>query len=265
MSKNIEINIQTTANTYETLYPKTLGSLVDGAVSLATNATNATNATSASQATKLSTARTIRTNLSSTSTASFDGTSNITPGIYGTLSVSYGGTGVTSYSNLANQLSNYFNNTKYELSIVEYKKSNNSSNKITFPPINGKTPKFYYFPSASHPGPTTAYVSGQGMKTIPTSIYVTFPILTSVVSEEGEYFLTSYFNTLRIWTASGTNYNTSGTTFSITKGMVEISSSSTVIMYENNGYTVYFSSDYFDTLEGSTNTAITSVSIAFCA
>lgn len=107
MSKNIEINIQTTANTYETLYPKTLGSLVDGAVSLATNATNATNATSASQATKLSTARTIRTNLSSTSTASFDGTSNITPGIYGTLSVSYGGTGVNSYSSLASILQNY--------------------------------------------------------------------------------------------------------------------------------------------------------------
>lgn len=107
MSKNIEINIQTTANTYETLYPKTLGSLVDGAVSLATNATNATNANSASQATKLSTARTIRTNLSSTSTASFDGTSNITPGITGTLSVSYGGTGVTSYSSLASQLSSY--------------------------------------------------------------------------------------------------------------------------------------------------------------
>lgn len=107
MSKNIEINIQTTANTYETLYPKTLGSLIDGAVSLATNATNATSATSASQATKLSTARTIRTNLSSTSTASFDGTSNIIPGITGILSVSYGGTGVTSYSSLANQLSPY--------------------------------------------------------------------------------------------------------------------------------------------------------------
>lgn len=38
MSKNIEINIQTTNGTYETLYPKTLGSLVDGSVNSAVNA-----------------------------------------------------------------------------------------------------------------------------------------------------------------------------------------------------------------------------------
>ena len=50
----------------------------------------------AGTATKLQTARTIRTNLGSTSTASFDGTANITPGITGTLSVSHGGTGTTS-------------------------------------------------------------------------------------------------------------------------------------------------------------------------
>ena len=50
----------------------------------------------AGTATKLQTARTIRTNLSSTSTASFDGTTDITPGITGTLSVSHGGTGATS-------------------------------------------------------------------------------------------------------------------------------------------------------------------------
>ena len=47
-------------------------------------------------ATKLQTARTIRTNLSSTSTASFDGTANITPGITGTLAIAHGGTGATS-------------------------------------------------------------------------------------------------------------------------------------------------------------------------
>ena len=54
------------------------------------------NTSNAASATKLQTARTIRTNLSSTSTASFDGTANITPGITGTLSVSHGGTGTTS-------------------------------------------------------------------------------------------------------------------------------------------------------------------------
>ena len=49
-------------------------------------------------ANKLSTARTIRTNLSSTSTASFNGTANITPGITGILAVSHGGTGASSAS-----------------------------------------------------------------------------------------------------------------------------------------------------------------------
>ena len=49
-------------------------------------------------ANKLATARTIRTNLSSTSTASFDGSANITPGITGILAVSHGGTGASSAS-----------------------------------------------------------------------------------------------------------------------------------------------------------------------
>ena len=49
----------------------------------------------ANSAVKLSTARTIRTNLGSTSTASFDGSANITPGVTGTLAVGNGGTGAT--------------------------------------------------------------------------------------------------------------------------------------------------------------------------
>lgn len=47
----------------------------------------------ASSATKLATARTIRTNLASTSTASFNGTANVTPGVTGILPVANGGTG----------------------------------------------------------------------------------------------------------------------------------------------------------------------------
>lgn len=47
----------------------------------------------AAAATKLATSRTIRTNLASTSTASFNGTANITPGISGVLPVANGGTG----------------------------------------------------------------------------------------------------------------------------------------------------------------------------
>ena len=53
-------------------------------------------ACNAATATKLATARTVRTNLASTSTASFDGSANITPGVTGTLPVANGGTGLTS-------------------------------------------------------------------------------------------------------------------------------------------------------------------------
>ena len=52
----------------------------------------------AGSATKLATARTIRTNLASTSTASFDGSANVTPGVTGTLPIANGGTGATSAS-----------------------------------------------------------------------------------------------------------------------------------------------------------------------
>ena len=47
----------------------------------------------AGTATKLATARTIRTNLGSTSTASFDGSANVAPGVTGILPVANGGTG----------------------------------------------------------------------------------------------------------------------------------------------------------------------------
>lgn len=52
----------------------------------------------AATATQLVTARTIQTNLGSTSSASFNGTANITPGVTGTLAVANGGTGATSKS-----------------------------------------------------------------------------------------------------------------------------------------------------------------------
>lgn len=49
----------------------------------------------AGTATKLATARTIQTNLASTSAASFDGSTNVTPGVTGTLALGNGGTGAT--------------------------------------------------------------------------------------------------------------------------------------------------------------------------
>ena len=55
----------------------------------------ATTEDNVASATKLETARTIRTNLASTTTASFDGSENITPGVTGTLPIANGGTGLT--------------------------------------------------------------------------------------------------------------------------------------------------------------------------
>lgn len=54
---------------------------------------------SATSAVKLQNARTIQTNLASTSSASFDGTANVTPGVTGTLPVANGGTGQTTLAN----------------------------------------------------------------------------------------------------------------------------------------------------------------------
>ena len=52
----------------------------------------------ASTATKLAASKTIQTNLASTSSASFDGSANITPGVTGTLGTGNGGTGNTSFT-----------------------------------------------------------------------------------------------------------------------------------------------------------------------
>lgn len=49
----------------------------------------------AATATALATARTFTTNLASTSSASFNGTANVTPGVTGTLPIANGGTGAT--------------------------------------------------------------------------------------------------------------------------------------------------------------------------
>ena len=62
------------------------------------------NAKNADTANKLTNSRTILTNLGSTSSASFNGTANITPGITGTLSIVHGGTGATTAADARNNL-----------------------------------------------------------------------------------------------------------------------------------------------------------------
>lgn len=58
----------------------------------------------AAKATILETARTIQTNLESTSSASFNGSANITPGVTGTLPIANGGTGATTAAGVLTNL-----------------------------------------------------------------------------------------------------------------------------------------------------------------
>ena len=86
--------------TYSTTPPKTAGTASAGSASTVARSDHVhpaqtTVSGNAGTATKLATARTIRTNLASTSTASFDGSANIVPGVTGTLPIANGGTGKT--------------------------------------------------------------------------------------------------------------------------------------------------------------------------
>lgn len=89
----------------------------------------------ANTATKLATARTVQTNLGSTSTASFDGSANITPGVTGTLPVLNGGTGETTVQNAFSSLSKitsggYWNTAPTGISAWKYENNNTSTYSI---------------------------------------------------------------------------------------------------------------------------------------
>ncbi len=79
------------------------GNITSGTLPIARGGTGNTTGLAAS-ATKLATGRTIRTNLSSTGSASFDGTANIAPGVTGTLPISNGGTGASTAANARSNL-----------------------------------------------------------------------------------------------------------------------------------------------------------------
>lgn len=77
---------------------------VTGNVTGNVSGTSGSTTGNAATATKLATARTVRTNLASTSTASFDGSANIAPGVTGTLPIANGGTGASSAAAARNAL-----------------------------------------------------------------------------------------------------------------------------------------------------------------
>lgn len=84
------------------------------------------NSASASDtATKLATGRTIRVNLASTSTATFDGSTNITPGVTGVLPVANGGTGASSLANITVGAATKASQDSYGNSLMFYKEDTN--------------------------------------------------------------------------------------------------------------------------------------------
>lgn len=153
MAKNIEININN-GSSYEVLYPKTLGSLVDGKVSSSGNSDIAT---------KLETSRSIRTNLASTSVANFDGTGNITPGVNGVLGVGNGGTGVADYYSLAEIISQYLDSgwtiKKYTWTGTQTG-SSATADYIVYDTVSGKTLKFGFGTVLNFPTNQNDYASG---------------------------------------------------------------------------------------------------------
>ena len=123
----------------------------------------------AGSATKLATARTIQTNLASTSAASFNGTTNITPGVTGTLPVANGGTGKSNLGAVnvgsANKLSTPRSINVSGTGLTGTGKSFDGSGNITIPitlanallAMAGVTPsadKLPYFTGASSAGLT---------------------------------------------------------------------------------------------------------------
>jgi hypothetical protein len=78
----------------------------------------------AGTATKLAASVTVRTNLASTSTASFDGSTNITPGVNGTLPVGNGGTGYTSITDTT------YTTARYRASSLHSSATTPSSNGV---------------------------------------------------------------------------------------------------------------------------------------
>lgn len=103
----------------------TLGGVkIGNNISVAEDGTITSNQTSvtgnAGTATKLLNPRTIQTNLGSDSAGSFDGTSNISVGVSGTLPISHGGTGATSAANALTALGAASKSEVEDATTVEY-------------------------------------------------------------------------------------------------------------------------------------------------
>lgn len=140
MDYDIYYQVEGTAKTYTTFY-----TTYQASTSTGTEITSGKRLEGniAYEADKLSTVRTIQTDLASTSSASFDGTDDITPGVTGTLPVANGGTGTNAASKSA-LTSSLINSLSTELStpvdadyyVAQYQNGGTSNTSFVRRPVS---------------------------------------------------------------------------------------------------------------------------------
>lgn len=116
----------------------------------------------AGSATKLATARAIQTNLASTSASSFDGATNITPGVTGTLPVGNGGTGQTNLDNVTVGTSKKVHTTVSTGAVGELLKATMGDNDYFRIAVGGSTNAGYAEIATADDGTEPIYVRQYG-------------------------------------------------------------------------------------------------------
>ena len=177
------------------------GDIASGTLSTARGGTGNANGTVA----QLTTARTVRTNLASTSTASFDGSANITPGVTGTLPIANGGTGNT--TGLAASATKLATGRSIRVNLAN---TYDSSNPVTYDgtaaiaiPVGGVLP-------VDHGGTNASTVTGN-----PGAVHTLFPTNLGSTSKyvatfTGSWASTGYAALPLAVALGGTGYGDSG-------------------------------------------------------
>lgn len=192
--------------TFTTTTPKAAGTAAVGSATTVSRSDHVhpvqtTVSGNAGSATKLANARTVQTNLGSTSTASFDGSANITPGVTGTLPIANGGTGATSASAAVTKLG-----------IFDYVVAQGTSGIWTYRKWNSGVAECWGGTSISYDVSCTQQATGvytdatfkSNNATLPSGLFTSVNFATSNVVSSGysisqvNYLNTSYL-TYRIW------------------------------------------------------------------
>lgn len=210
----------------------------------------------ASTATKLATAQSFQINLASTSAASFDGSTGITPGVTGILSVSNGGTGQSTAQNAANAFLNALSTgsstpTDNDYYISQYAGGGTTTTTYHRRPvsalwsyINGKVGANYLKLSGgtmtgviSKAGSSSSWINGRDKALVRLSSYSAYSAITSMKTTDGAWEMGVYANNNMWFTYTpDTNYS-SGTNNGYVQ--IQISSTGALVVPINTDYTTY--------------------------